>query len=453
VLAPLGGNRRPPWDFVSLLTIFAFTQILLPSRYVVKLMGAAGAPARLVALGVSVWWLIDWFGQPTLRPPIRQPLKSSALVFLAAILGSYVVATSRPIAPEELLSADRSVIAVVGWLGVMAAATDRILSRARLDTLLRRLTVLGAFEAGIGLLQFATGRTFIEYFRLPGLIDNSAINDIVSRNGFVRPAGTAIHPIEFGVSMAMLLPLALHYAVTDVESRSPISRWLPACAISVALPLTISRSAIICTAVALAVLLSSWPIVTRRWVYAAAGLMLTGLAVVLPGFLWAVFGLFGEIDQDSSALSRTNSYQLAWNFVARNPILGRGVGTFLPEYRILDNQYLGSLIELGFIGLACLMAHFLVGLLTAWNLRSWSCPQARDPYPRSQLGVALAAGIAAGCVSFAFFDAWGFPTIPSLMFIMMGCAGAGRRLRANADTTQTAAVDRTIPESDDLAGR
>ncbi len=39
----------------------------------------------------------------------------------------------------------------------------------------------------------------------------------------------------------------------------------------------------------------------------------------------------------------------------------------------------------------------------------------------------LAASIAAGAVSSAFFDAFNFPLIPSLLFLMIGCAGALRR--------------------------
>jgi O-antigen ligase len=253
----------------------------------------------------------------------------------------------------------------------------------------------------------------------------------------------------------MLLPIALHFAVADAGRRSALARWLPAGLIALALSLSISRSAIICTAIALPVLLTAWPRHLRRRVYLAAPALIACLTVAMPGFYGTVLGLFTGIGNDSSAQSRTGSYGLAWSFVARAPVFGRGVGTFLPPYRILDNQYLGSLIELGFVGLACLLLLFGVGVHTSWQLRK--LPGAGERMPvggvagaagggaradSSMLSSALAAATLGGVVSFAFFDAWGFPMIPSILFLLLGCAGALRRLVLEGDPSVkgTAAV-------------
>src|SRR2546430_13733022 len=64
--------------------------------------------------------------------------------------------------------------------------------------------------------------------------------------------------------------------------------------------------------------------------------------------------LFTGISRDDSALSRTDSYAVAGAFISRAPLLGRGPATWLPPYRILDNQFLGSLIEIGVGGTTCL---------------------------------------------------------------------------------------------------
>ena len=78
-----------------------------------------------------------------------------------------------------------------------------------MDVLLRRLTYLGGAIASLGLLQFATGQPFTNYIQIPGLSINNELVSVLNRGGLVRPAGTAIHPIEFGAVLTMILPLAL----------------------------------------------------------------------------------------------------------------------------------------------------------------------------------------------------------------------------------------------------
>jgi O-antigen ligase len=416
-------------DAVPALTLYALLQVLLPSRYVIGPLGAAGVPASLVALGIGLLWLVGWAAQPWPRSEVRQPITRPALALLAAVLASYLVAAMRPTSEQEQLSADRFLLELLGWLGVMMAATDGIGDRRRLDAFLRRLTWMGAAAASVGILQFLTGQTLIEYLHLPGLSDNGVDESLLTRGGFLRPAGTAVHPIEFGVSMAMLLPVALHLAVASGERRGRVARWLPVTLIALALPISISRSAVVCTTVALAVFLPAWPRRLRRRVYLAGLVLIAGLLVALPGFLNAIASLFTGISRDDSALSRTDSYAVAGAFISRAPLLGRGPATWLPPYRILDNQFLGSLIEIGVVGTTCLLALMIIGVVTSWQLRR-PLPGPANPAvdSRDALGPAIAAAVAAGSVSFAFFDAFGFPMAPSLLFLLLGCAGALRRI-------------------------
>jgi hypothetical protein len=52
----------------------------------------------------------------------------------------------------------------------------------------------------------------------------------------------------------------------------------------------------------------------------------------------------------------TDSYGLAFESIHRSPLSGRGFRTFLPEYRILDNQLPGTAVQLGLIALLALLA-------------------------------------------------------------------------------------------------
>lgn len=415
-------------DVVAALTVFAVVQMLLPESYVIGPLGAAGAPARLIGLGIALWWLADWLGTPWPRSHVRQPLRWWTLALLGAVWTSYLVAAIRPTNEVEQLPADRAVLNVIAFAGIIFAAMDGIRTLDGLDTLLRRLTLLGAAEAAFGLLQFLTGQSFIQYLHVPGLQDQSGIDEELGlRGSFFRSVGTASHPIEFGITLAMLLPLALHFAVADAGRRSRATRWVPVCLIATALTLALSRAAIVCVAVGLLVLLPSWPRDLRRSVY-TGGLALTMvLAAVLPGFLRTFLNLFSAIGADSSTTSRTNSYQLAWSFFSREPVFGRGMGTFLPRYRILDNQYLVSLIEVGIVGTVCLVVVFVISTFTACRLGSRAHAPGQER-PRSSVGRALGSAIAGGAVSFAFFDAWGFAMIPSMLALLLGSVGASRRL-------------------------
>ena len=448
-------TSRGSRDVVSLLTFYAVLRIVLPAQYVIGPLGAAGQPALLLGLGITIWWLAGWLGQTRSRSRVKQPLRRFALIFLLAVLVSYLIAAMRPFSPNEQLGADRGLLNVIAWVGVMLTAMDGISTRARLDTLLRRLVMLGALEGALGILQTVAKQSFIQYFRLPGFADNGVPIVLPVRGDFLRVAGTASHPIEYGVTLSMLLPIALHFAVTDVGRRTFLARWLPVGAIALGLSQSISRSSVVCTAFALVILLLAWPPHLRRRVYLSAPVFVAALAIARPGFIQTISNLFTGASSDPSILSRTGSYPIAWSFIEHAPVFGRGMGTFLAAYWILDNQFLGSLIELGVVGLICMLLLFLCGGVTAWQLRKpVARPEAYTP-ATSELGPALAGAIAAGCISFAFFDAWSFYWVPSTLFLVFGCVGALRRLTLEGAAKYSNDLSTTaVPvQSSDRSGR
>lgn len=420
--------RLTTGDATTLLTIFIVMLIGIPSRYVFAPLGGAGAPAELVGMTASLWWLVHRMAQFRRSPRIVQPVRRAMLIFSACVLASYVAATVRPIDASELSSADRGLLLLIAWLGLVIVGTDGIPNRERLDTLLRRLVAAGGAVATLGLVQFKTGLPFTNYLKLPGLSENNDLTSVAARDGFLRPAGTAIHPIEFGVALNIFLPLALHYALADTH-RNGFRRWYPALALALCVPVSVSRSAVVCLIVGLGFMIPSWSKAIRRRAYVAIVILLGFVYVAVPGMLGTILGLFTGIGNDSSAASRTGSYGIAWEFISRAPVFGRGFSTFLPGYRILDNQYLGTLIELGFVGLAALIAVFISGIVTARLVRRRS----DDPSTR-QLSQALTASIAAGAASFALFDAFSFPMIPGLMFLLLGTVGALRRVELLRET-------------------
>jgi len=406
----------PRGDGTAALTGYLVLLLAIPSQLVVASVGSAGTPAQIYGVLLFLWWLSSRLMGRTQQGGSRD-LRIALGLFAVAILVSYVIATTRPIEAVELRSADRGLISLVAWIGVALVAADGITTRDRLETLLRRLSWGSGLLAVLALLQFFSGKAIIDVIEIPGLSANSDLVGAISREGFTRAAATSAHPIEFGVVLTMTLPLALHFAIQDTE-RAAWRRWWPVFAISLALLLSLSRSAILGAVVAVVIVLAGWTGPQRRRAYAAACVMVLGVYVAIPGMLGTLTRLFTGISDDGSALSRTDSYSLAWDFISRAPVFGRGFMTFLPSYRILDNAYLGTLIELGFVGLLATIALFLVAMRTAWRCRRAAAARDRS------MARALTAGIAAGAVNFATFDAFGFPQVPGVLFMLIGATAA-----------------------------
>ena len=378
-------------------------------------------------MALLLWWTGQQLAVLGEREPAPHPVRTAFVIFAFAIGASYVAASTRPIEAVELRAADRGLLSLCAWAGVLLMADRGVTSRERLDSLLRRLVAVGGALASLGLIQYVTKRSLIDVIQLPGLTVNTDLVAVFSRNGYARPSGTATHPIEFGVVLAMILPLALHYAFHDCQ-RGLLRRWYPVAAIGLAIPISVSRSAVLGVMVVLALLLPTWERTRRRFAYGAVIVAVGAVYVAVPGLLGTFRNLFLGVGSDSSALSRTGSYDLALEFIARAPIFGRGFGTFLPAYRILDDQFLLSTIETGIVGTLALVLLFLSGFLTARRVRRLS----KDP-PIRDLAQSLAASIAAGALSFATFDSLSFPMVAGAMFLLLGCVGALKRLETGPD--------------------
>lgn len=428
-------------DTTVVLTVYLLLLTCIPSRLVLAPLGAAGTPAQMLGMLLLLWYVADRLSRLGHdRDRARSTVHPALYLFVAACLASYYVAMTRPAAAVEVRAADRGLLTLSAWAGVLLLAADGISSLARLETLLRRLVTVVGGVALLGLFQFATGQAWVDRLSIPGLSLNADVVGVFGRVGFTRPAGTAIHPIEFGVVLTMVLPLALHYAFRDAN-RSRWWHWAAPAMIALAVPLSISRSAVLGGLVGVLVMLPAWSPARRRQAYALMALLAGTVYVSVPGLLGALRGLFLGIGQDDSAASRTDSYAIVWDFVTRDPVLGRGIGTFLPAYRILDNEYLGTVIETGFVGLVALLSLLGAGLLTARQVRRVSSDRhARD------LAQALAAGIAAGGCSLATFDGLSFPMCAGMLFLLLGCVTALHRLVTATPAVELRAVGCPIPQ-------
>lgn len=446
-------------DAAILLVVLAVLLLGIPSALIFHPLGAAGTPANMLGMLMLLWWFVARTVPGSGVSARTQPVRVVMGVFAVAVVLSYVSAmlhgwgmpvglqertaygsgSMQParlaqVATTEINAADRGLLSLAAWCGVALVASDGLRSRRRLDLVLKATVLMGTFVALTGMVQYFFAFDIPAYFKIPGLTPNSDFGSIALRT-VRRVEGTAVHPIEYGVVLAAILPIAIHRALYAPRGR----RWGPiACAvvIGVALPMSVSRSAILAVAVAAIVLFAGWS--ARRKVLGVIVLAVFGVAVkfMVHGLLGTVRSLFMNIGNDPSIQGRTEDYHVASQLFREHPWFGRGFFTFIPAlYRTFDNAYLLALVEIGVVGLLALMAVFVVSIFTARGARL----RAEDDEARD-LGQTLAASIAAIAVGAATFDMLEFPMAAGLTFLLVGCAGALWRLNsAGSGDTEPAA--------------
>ena len=180
-----------------------------------------------------------------------------------------------------------------------------------------------------------------------------------------------------------------------------------------------SRSAYLSAVIGVIICMVAW---TPKQRIAVIGMTLGGiltLMVIIPRLITSILNLFLGVSDDPSIESRTDSFKVAWAFLSQHPFFGRGLGTFLPKYRIFDNQFLLLLVSVGVVGTVLFLGVFIVAVIQL--VRAFRAT--RDQSTRD-LAASLIGAVAAGVASLAFFDAFAFPMTMGAFFLVLGISGA-----------------------------
>jgi O-antigen ligase len=170
-------------------------------------------------------------------------------------------------------------------------------------------------------------------------------------------------------------------------------------------------------------------------------------SLVVPGLFGTLRGMFSNIEDDPSVKARTADYADVARVIDQHPVMGRGFGTYLPsKFAILDNQYLTTIIENGYVGLVVLVVMLLVAVYAAIRARSLTT----DEDLRGIGGCLIAAILVCG-IGGATFDLLAFGVATGMLFVMVGMSGALLRIaraaqQARADA-QPAATNPALPGS------
>lgn len=418
-------------DTVTIATAFLALLILIPAQLVYAPMGGVGKPAVLVALFGGFVWVLSRLVRGR-APGDRQPVRLALYAYTLVLLLTYILGQARGLPGAEALAADRELIFTAAIVGIGLYVCDLVTTRDDLDVLLRRLVGITTVMAVVGILQFRPGIDLTQWIEIPGLTYNRELTTIGTRGtpGFIRIQGTAMHPIEFGVVLSMVLPLAVHYALFADDRRSRTRWWVLTGLIGSAIVFSLSRSAIIGLVVGMTFLFTVWRDRLRAEAAVVAVASAVAFRAITPGLLGTIRSLFLNFRSDPSIQGRTEDYAVVGDFIARRPWFGRGPRTFLVErYFALDNQYLYSLVTTGVVGVVSLVQLFLVPLCVARGVYR------RGPDEETRhLGQALAAAVLVAAVTSFTFDSLSFLTFSGVLFVIIGAIGALRRLAPPAPT-------------------
>lgn len=423
-LSPEGHGRTPLLVRFTLFAIFFF-----PATMVIEPIGASGTVPILLCLLLLAFWVVSWLWGLHDPVPARHPGRLAISLLLLATFASYAALYAGWTGGSDdttRASADR-------WVLLLAASTALILVIAEVvRTMADALQLVRALLAGaffcclVGVVQFVFRVNPMEWIQeaMPGFIYNGGDTPFQIRGSLIRVAGSTFHSIELGVVASMLIPLSMWRALHDPRGRRWF-HWVQTALLLFAVATTVSRSGILGLVIGLAVFVPFLPRLVRRWLLFASPVIVAGVFFVVPGFVGTISSAIGADISDPSIATRVNNYPRVVQLLDSRPVLGAGPGNYTPPdaLRILDNQYLGSLVTLGLVGLAATLVYFILpgiaGVLAA--------KAAPDPRLRS-LAAAVAAGALVGGVCSVTFDSLSFPVFALVYPALVGLGGGVWRL-------------------------
>jgi hypothetical protein len=285
----------------------------------------------------------------------------------------------------------------------------------------------------------------------------------VSRAGVARAFGSAQHPIALAVALCILIPLAVYLAKYAAWPSNPVNRRIVYAGATIMLfggiLSAISRTAVVVLGVMFLVTLIVRPRVAAV-LFAIAFPIVLLAAVVLPRVFESMVLSFLDLDSlvesqytsaGFSGAGRLADLGPALQEVSQHPFFGIGYGSriVIGDERnafILDNQFLGTLMETGALGVVGLAALMLVPPILLLRFAFTQAAEVRH----SDLAIAIAVAICGYIGALFFFDAFGFFQA-FFIFCMLLAAGAwllteaprraGAELRRGRAGTTAAASD------------
>jgi O-antigen ligase len=382
-------------------------------------------PYRLVVAGLLVVWLLSALSDEEMRLR-RSGLLGPLLTFGLAVVGSLAANPDRVSAYETSVVKVLSVL--IGFFLVFFLLVNVLRTRESCETALRILVLGGAILAVLAIVERKTGWSpFTDLSRyVPFIQPSEDTTGYVDEFRGIRALGSAEHPIALGALLAMLAPIAAGLAVVRRQAI-----WL-ACLVLIVMGSFASNSrtsVLMLFAWALMFTILRWADAKRFIPFALVAFAMIHL--VMPGALGTLRSSLDPSQIVAEQSSRPDSQLAAGRFAdlgpsfeefRQRPMLGYGFGTRIStgesaNARLLDNQWLGTLLDTGLVGLIG-----FAWLLGRYIVRMWSAS-----LKASVDGVvlaALASAVFAYTVGMFTFDALSFTQVSLVLFVLLAIGSA-----------------------------
>jgi polysaccharide biosynthesis protein PslJ len=400
-------------------------------------------PYRILIAAVAVGWIGTLLIDPAAR--IRRTLVDVPLfMFATSLLVSDFVNYGRVTGLEVGGEVMKKLTFFVTFVILVYLIASTITKRKELDQLIKVLVSCGAFVAVAGLYESRSGYNVFNHLHSifpPLKLDPSQIpaTSADSRGARLRIFASSEHPIALSAALTMLVPLGLYLAQRAGENVRARRMWLAMAGVTgLGVLATVSRTGIVMMFVLLVCYAFIKPAATRRALPLLLPVLVFAHAAVpgAMGSLKSAFfpagGITAEQDYGSGTYGSGRLADLGpsieeWK---RSPLLGDGFGTRITDITdprmnalILDDQWLGSLLETGLFGV------FAFGWLLLRGVRRFGRIGRRDKGPDGWLGAGLAASVMSYFVGMFTFDAFNFYQVTLLLYILMALGAVLLRLR------------------------
>jgi len=423
----------------SLLTVLVLVILFIPiQRYV--LPGSLPfelEPYRLLVAFMVAGWTASLLVDPSVRLR-RTELELPVVLIVAAVLGSIVANGGRVAAREpEVVKGVTFFLSFVLLLFLIASV---VRTRAQVDRLLRVLVVGGAVVALLAIVESRTQYNAFDH--LAGVVPLLHSGDFsvasAEEGRGVRAYASAQHPIALGAALVMLIPLAIYL----VRRSARAYWWIAVGLLSIGALATLSRTSVLMLVAVGGVFFWLRRRETRRfWPLLVPAVLAVHL--VIPGTLGTLkqsfFPAGGLIAEQSSNPGTRGQGRIAdlgpsLREFADTPLVGQGFSTRIVDRQrprasdqILDNQWLGILLETGIVGFVGWL------LLLLRPIRRLGRAAKEDDSDQGWLYVAFAASLTSYAVGMLTFDAFAFIQVSFVVFIVLGLSVAALAARPASD--------------------
>jgi O-antigen ligase len=426
-------KRLMPW----LLAAFMAMVFLIPidATEVKVHLPVDSKPDRFLIAVLVIRALLPKTGER--RPRRRMTVVVAAvLIFAGLVLLSVLLNVDRIYRLGELTFAEKALSQVLAYVGFFLIVATQV-RKSEIPAYGRLILGLAVITALGTLYEARTG--YNVFYELGGQLLRPIAAVAPSPTNihptFLQGRKTIVGPTRHGLALASMLSIALPFAVIRLQEvknwRGRLTCMFIICLLLAASLATGRKTAIIAPIAAFAVL-AAYNRRMLKWAPVAVIAFIPIIHVVSPGAL-GTFGVLTSAGNSDSTTQRISDYSGIAPDVLSHPIVGQGYGSLDTDnpvwYRILDNEYLDELFQVGILGALAYLIMAFAPLITAHGV-------IKRAGGRAPPIVAAAAGCAAYAVVCATFDAMSFPQAPYSFFFMAGLIAAAAAARGDdADLT------------------